>query len=196
MPGEAEYAGLAAQLSYELRTPVDVIAINAGGAHAARQALVADMIRGNDRLAGKQLVIWQFAARELSHGDWKLMELPTVAETKPPDHEVAQVGTIVTATISAKTAPPRPGSVPYRDAVIAIRLQKVQGENIANDLLVYTMGMRDNKLVDSPWQVGRTVKVRLTPWAEAEKQYGSYNRFELDDPDALFLDAYWGEVIQ
>ena len=35
-----------------------------------------EIAAGNDRLAGKRVVIWQFAARELAFGDWKISDLP------------------------------------------------------------------------------------------------------------------------
>ena len=69
-------AGLAEQLSYHLQQPVDKIALDAGGSHASRQALARELAAGNDRLAGKKVVIYQFAMRELAFGDWKLIPLP------------------------------------------------------------------------------------------------------------------------
>ena len=47
------------------------MAINDNGSYATRLALAGDMARGGDRIAGKRLVIYQFAARELAHGDWR-----------------------------------------------------------------------------------------------------------------------------
>jgi hypothetical protein len=69
-------AGLAERLSALLGRPVDRIAVNAGGAHASRQALARDLAAGRDRLAGKRLVVYQFAARELAVGDWRRIDLP------------------------------------------------------------------------------------------------------------------------
>ena len=74
--GWGEGAGLAEQLSFRLGAPIDKLAVNAGGAFGARQRLVAELAEGRDRLAGKRLVIWQFAQRELAVGDWKLLPLP------------------------------------------------------------------------------------------------------------------------
>lgn len=73
-------AGLAEQLSFELGRPVDRIAINAGGSWSSRQALAraAGTSSGMDRLAGKRVVVYQFATRELSNGDWKLLDIPAV----------------------------------------------------------------------------------------------------------------------
>ena len=66
---------LAEQLAVSLRRPVDKIAVNAGGAYGARERLVSELAAGHDRLAGKKIVIWQFAQRELAVGDWKLLPL-------------------------------------------------------------------------------------------------------------------------
>ncbi len=64
-------AGLAEQLAFELGEPVDRLARDAGGAWNSRQKLADDP----GRLAGKRLVIYQFAVRELAVGDWKMIEL-------------------------------------------------------------------------------------------------------------------------
>jgi hypothetical protein len=64
-------AGFAEHLSRRLGRPVDRIAVNAGGAHASRQALARQLAAGEDRLAGKRLVIYELAARELAAGDWR-----------------------------------------------------------------------------------------------------------------------------
>jgi alginate O-acetyltransferase complex protein AlgJ len=69
-------AGLPAQLALALQRPLDVIAQNDSGAFVTRQALARELAAGDDRLAGKRVVIWEFAARELSAGDWKRIELP------------------------------------------------------------------------------------------------------------------------
>lgn len=76
--GWGESAGLAEQLSFELKRPVDSIINNAGGSHVTRERLSNELRRGKDRLRGKRLVIWQFAMRDLLIGDWKLLELPKV----------------------------------------------------------------------------------------------------------------------
>lgn len=76
-------AGLGAQLALALQRPVDVIAQNDSGAFATRQALSRELAAGEDRLAGKRVVIWEFAARELSVGNWKPLTYPT-PPPKPP----------------------------------------------------------------------------------------------------------------
>jgi hypothetical protein len=68
--GWGESAGFVEHLSFALGRPVDRIVQNDEGAHATR-ALLAEA--GATRLAGKRVVIWQFATRELAFGDWKMI---------------------------------------------------------------------------------------------------------------------------
>ena len=74
--GWGEAAGLVEQLSYMLQRPIDRIVQNDEGAHATRGLLRHALASGSDRLAGKRVVIWQFAARELAFGDWRVIRLP------------------------------------------------------------------------------------------------------------------------
>jgi len=64
-------AGLAEQLSYALGRPVDRLVQNDEASFATRAMLQRDP----SRLDGKRVVIYQFAARELSFGDWRLLPL-------------------------------------------------------------------------------------------------------------------------
>lgn len=76
--GWGGHGGLAAWLSLLLQQPVDAITQNGDGAHATRLRLIQALQRGEDRLAGKEVVVFTFAARELSLGDWKPeLALPT-----------------------------------------------------------------------------------------------------------------------
>ena len=68
-------SGLAEQLSFYLQRPVDKIALNAGGALAARRALRRHWASSSGRLESKRVVIYQFAVRELKQGDWSLVGL-------------------------------------------------------------------------------------------------------------------------
>jgi alginate O-acetyltransferase complex protein AlgJ len=76
-------AGLAPRLSLALRRPLDVIAQNDAGAHATRQLLARELAAGEDRLATKRVVIWEFASRELGVGDWRPIDWD--AATKAAD---------------------------------------------------------------------------------------------------------------
>jgi hypothetical protein len=74
--GWGEAAGLAEQISYLLQRPVDRIVQNDQGAHATRALLAREAQGQDDRLSGKRVVIWQFAARELAFGDWRVLPIP------------------------------------------------------------------------------------------------------------------------
>ncbi len=71
-------AGFVEHLSYALRRPVDRLVQNDQAAFATRELLQ----RSPDRLQGKRVVIYQFAARELAFGDWKVLPLPTRATNR------------------------------------------------------------------------------------------------------------------
>ncbi len=73
--GWGDTAGFAEQVSHALRRPVDRIVQNADGAFATRAMLQRDLAGGVDRLAGKRVVVYQFSARELAVGDWRLIDL-------------------------------------------------------------------------------------------------------------------------
>ena len=117
---------------------------------------------------------------------------PTQPAVKP-----AEEGLIVTGRIASRASTPKPGSVPYKDCLIALQLTdlKVTGGAIkGNNIVVYVWGMRDNKLVDDAFNVGSVVRFKLVPWAAVDSKYGGYNRQELASDDALSWEAYWGEI--
>ena len=71
--GWGDGAGLAEALAYHLRRPIDRLALNNAGASLGRERLAEELDAGRDRLAGKKIVVWEFAARELAIGDWRLI---------------------------------------------------------------------------------------------------------------------------
>jgi alginate O-acetyltransferase complex protein AlgJ len=80
-------AGLGEQVAYFLGGPVDRIAQNAGGAYTTRQELARQLAADPERLDRVRVVVYQFAERELSFGDWKAIELPETTKqisTPPP----------------------------------------------------------------------------------------------------------------
>jgi len=68
--GWGDSAGFVEHLSFALQRPLDRIVQNADGAYATRELLERE---ADTRLPGKRVVIWQFAARELAFGDWKVI---------------------------------------------------------------------------------------------------------------------------
>lgn len=195
--GWGEGAGLVEQLSAELGRPMDRIVRNAGGAHATRQQLSRELRRGDDRLAGKRLVIYQFATRELSGGDWKLLDL-TLGKTAARVPTVPSGKIVVRGTVAAVAPVPKPGTVTYRECITAVHLTGVEataGQLDVDEILVFVWGMRDNRWTPAArYRKGQTLTLRLVPWRDVEPKLGRYNRIELDDDDALLLDTFWGET--
>ncbi|HEX7449795.1 MAG TPA: hypothetical protein VF306_19705, partial [Pirellulales bacterium] len=184
------------------------ISQNDAGAYATRQTLAGELARGDDRLSGKRLVIWEFAARELAAGDWKTIPLGDPAPAKGSSDDQSSASSpsstaegqmVVMGTIEAAAGVPRPGSVPYRDAVMAVHLsgvEAVQGAAPSEEIVVYLLGMRDNRWTPAArYQPGERVTLILQPWDRARAKYGSLNRIELDDPDFKLIDLplFWGE---
>jgi alginate O-acetyltransferase complex protein AlgJ len=203
--GWGEAAGLAEQLSFALGRPVDRIARNAGGAYAARADLAREVAReseaGGDRLAGVRVVVWQFASRELAQGDWK--EIPLAAApargAAAPRAAGAEGASVVVGTLAARAEAPRPGSVPYRDALIGLHLRGVatrSGAPAPPEIVAFVFGMRDDVWTDAARLApGARVALRIEPWdgEDVQQRVGSLNRVELDDLELLELPAFFGE---
>ncbi len=192
--GWGESAGLVEQLAYFLRRPVDRLVRNDRGARATREMLARELARGNDRLAGKRVVVWQFAARELAVGDWPAIPLELGA---PPGVEflVPEPGRTLTVTGTVReVAPvPRPGTVPYRDHVTAVHLVDLPEDNQA---VVYMSGMEDNRWTRAArLRPGEEITVRLRAWDEVADRYGAINRSELDDFELQLQEPCWGEWV-
>lgn len=198
--GWGERSGLGEQLSYFLDRPVDVLLQNDAGAFASRELLAAEMARGRDRLAGKKVVIWEFASRELSSGDWKTigLELRHVSESSfyvPAKGEKKKVQGI----LAAISRSPLPGSVPYKDNIITLHLTDIRDLNTGEQYgqaLVYGWGMRDNTLTAlAGFRVGEQVELELVDWEDVQNQYSSYRRSTLDDEMIELEIPLWGEPL-
>jgi hypothetical protein len=194
-------AGFAEQFSYYLSRPVDAIRRNDDGAFATRQMLADDLARGIDRLAGKKLVIWQFAARELSVGDWKPIEIklnerPVARMILPPPGETWTI----TGVVVSQGIAPRPGNIAYRDHVLAVHLTgvDVEGKGIAGaQAVVYLRSMIDGKLTDAATlQVGQRVRLKARDWSEVARLFQTINRSDLPDPDLRTQPPCWGELLR
>ncbi|MHB0999231.1 MAG: alginate O-acetyltransferase AlgX-related protein [Armatimonadota bacterium] len=69
---QAQGAGLADHLAVNLGFPVDVVAVRGSGATPSR----INLLRRNDNLKGKRLVVWCFSIREFTEGQgWRKVPL-------------------------------------------------------------------------------------------------------------------------
>ncbi|MCU0871903.1 MAG: hypothetical protein MUE50_06115 [Pirellulaceae bacterium] len=194
-------AGLAEQLSCALNRLVDTILRNDDGAYATRETLSRELAQGEDRLAGKKVVVWQFAARELAVGDWKLLDMTLDRARRPADIPPPPAGgeLIVSGTIAAKSAAPRAGRMPYADHIFTVDLTDLEvhsGTLTEAKIAVYLFSMRNQQ--NTPpfaWPIGRQVKLKIHPWKPGFfRRYGRINRTETDDIE--LQRPWWGEVLE
>jgi alginate O-acetyltransferase complex protein AlgJ len=193
-------AGLAEQLDFALHRPVDTILRNDEGAYATREMLRRELAQGEDRLAGKKVVVWQFAARELAVGDWKLLDMTLKQPSKMADGTAPAGGElIVSGTVAAKSAAPRAGQMPYAHHIFTLDLTDLQvhsGTLTEPKIAVYLFSMRNQQNTPAfSWPAGTRVKLRLQPWRpDYFRKYGRINRTETND--IQLKHPWWGEVIQ
>lgn len=197
--GWGEAGGLVEHFSLALGLPVDALTRNDAGAYATREMLAKELQRGRDRLAGKQLVVWEFASRELAVGDWKLLPLALGEATATTLYTPAP-GTTVTVrgVVRAVSPAPRPGAVPYKDHIVMLHLADLESADdpavAGGEAVVFVWSLRDNVLTPAArYRPGDTVTLRLRRWADLDGKYEAINRSELDDETLLFAEPNWGE---
>ncbi len=158
------------------------------------------MANGEARLAGKKVVVWQFAAPELVVGDWTLRDM-ALKQSRTPVNDLPPVGheLIVSGTIGAKSAAPRAGQMPYAHHIFTLDLTDLQvhgGTLTEPKIAVYLFSMRNHRNTPAfTWPVGKRVKLKLQPWrTDFFRRYGRINRTETDDIE--LTRPWWGEVIE
>ena len=174
--------------------------MNDNGAFATRRRLARELARGRDRLAGKQVVVWQFAMRELSEGDWKLVDMTLGSPAVSGSSCRSRVMPIdVRGAIAAVSAVPRPGSVPYKDHVMAMHLVDLQSDDAAvrgGQAMVYLMSMTNNVWTAAAGlRVGDEVELSCARGPTSRDDEG-INRSELDDPNLQLQQPVLGEVVR
>ncbi len=195
--GWGESAGLIEQLSFELMRPLDRIVQNDNGSYATRAILARELARGRDRLAGKRVVVYQFACRELAEGDWKITDLAAGAPA-PATFVTPEPGTsmVVHGIVRSVSRAPRPGTVPYKDHIISLHLVDIENEDgsvLNGQALVYTWSMTNNiRTRAARFRPDDTVTLRLRPWSDVP-EYEGINRSEPADEELLFQEPCWGE---
>ena len=181
-------AGFAEALSIELRAPVDRIARNSDGAFASRQ----ELLRDPHRLANKAVVVWQFAMRELSFGDWKVLPL-IPADSSPRPRPGAKTGELE-GTIVRVAPIPSLNRTPYREAIREVLLENVRSSSGLVPERVVLLGYAIQDHLPSgmaSWEPGDQVRVRFVSWDSVVKISGRLHRFALPDPDLELLQVPW-----
>ncbi len=199
--GWGTQAGLAERISHWLGAPVDRLSRNDAGALEARRMLAAEAARDPAWLAGKDVLVWQLALREVVGGDWAPVELAGATAGGAGRFLVVPPGAPVEVTaIVADLGPlPRPAETPYRDYLTAVRLSGLRSEDGApldSEALAYVFTMRDHQLLSAAsLQVGDRVRVRLADYGERAAQLDPLNRGELDDAELMLETPNFAEWI-
>jgi alginate O-acetyltransferase complex protein AlgJ len=181
-------SGLPEHLSLSMGRPIDLLAINSGGANTCRLTLA----RNSNRLNGKKLLIYEFAARDLTESGWQHIRLkaPTKLDAQATTSDIQSFRTI-SGTIHQITKSPMPGTTPYNDVLVAIHLTATSDRK---ECLVFLWGMKGGKLTSvSQLAQGSPVSLHVSPWADVESKYGSINRIEPEGDAATVSDIYWSE---
>jgi alginate O-acetyltransferase complex protein AlgJ len=202
--GWGEAGGFAEQLSYELNRPVDAIIRNDNGAYATREMLSQELASGNDRLAGKKVVIWEFAVRELAVGDWRIKSTPMKLGQSIESHflQVKEGSShVVSGVVQEISSAPIPGTVPYRDHIIYIHLRDIESHDgvdlYSNQALVAMYSMRDQLWTKAArFRAGQKIQLRLRNYGEINHLYNveRINSSMLDSENA-FETPCWGEEL-
>jgi len=198
--GWGEGGGLAEQLAWELQRPVERLVRNDAGAHATRDMLARDLARGRDRLKGKKVVVWQFAARELSQGNWKVIELagPDDVPDAGSGPSLPAEGLPVKGMVSAVSERPEKDAS-YKDFVMKLYVTDIRdgtGQPVGEgDGVVHVLSMKDRKFLPmAAVREGARVAMRLWAWHDVEEKYGSLKTGSLDDIMLeIEKELYWGE---
>ncbi|WP_420573930.1 alginate O-acetyltransferase AlgX-related protein [Kordia sp.] len=190
-------AGLSEHISMYMQKPVDRIQMNDAGAYVTRLSLSNELKRGKDRLEGKKVVVWEFAARELCFGDWKIVPMQLnedyVSEFFVPEEKTSVT---VTGIVSETSNVPIPNTVPYKDHVVSVHLTAMKDIGTGKELgesVVYLSSMKDNVWTAAArLRNGQKVTITLHDWNTFSDRYGAMNRSELQDDELSFADPCWG----
>ncbi|MCP5488714.1 MAG: hypothetical protein H7A43_08690 [Verrucomicrobia bacterium] len=197
--GWGESGGWVEHLARNLGRPVDRLVRNDAGAYATRQLLARELARGRDRLAGKKVVVYQFATRELALGDWKVLPLE-LGEALPSEFLRLSPGeqVEVSGIVREVSRVPRPGAVPYRDHVVSVHLvdlQRADDEENLGEAVVFLQSMADNHWTAAArLRPGDQVALQLRSWEEMAETMEGINRSELDALDLQLEEPVWGEL--
>jgi alginate O-acetyltransferase complex protein AlgJ len=168
--GWGEAAGLAPTLARHLNRDVDSIVINGNGATGTRRELA----RRPGGPVGKRVVIWEFAARDLTEASWEPvpMPAPTAAPSKPA--ETARGKAIVLdVTIEKISNVPQPYSVPYPDCLTYFLMhvdRVVEGKYTDDRVLAVMWAMKKNVwLPPAKYTPGRKMRIKIIPLGQADE---------------------------
>jgi len=194
------HAGLGERLSFHLQTPVETIIRNDGGAVATRMELAHRLAANPGFLNGARYLIWEFTERELSFGDWRLIDLGSTSG--PRDTGVDTFIRLdpgekihITGIIKAMGEPPDPAEAAYPDYIIALHIAGIESGDPSRgtDALVFLPAMKDYEILKGgTHRIGQHISLTIQPWTDVSDDFGSIARGEIFDRDLLSREPCWG----
>ncbi len=184
--GWGQDAGFAEHLAAQLGRPVDAILRNGDGESATRGLLARELASGKDRLVGKQVVVWEFSATQITEGRW--LDFDYDLGTPQPsdglyldlaDEESRQV----TATITEMGIVPHPSATVYKEYVgyfVLDDMTTLAGPALSGrKSLVYGLVMKDHVWTAAAnLRPGQRIRADLRSWSSAEEEFGRHQRCE------------------
>lgn len=177
--GYGDGAGFAEALMAHLGAPVLSIRINAGGALQTRAALASQP----ELLDNIDAVVWEFTARELSFGDWRVVPLPEGAVQADKRWLAAGPGEVLVQGRVLAVAPAAdPATAPYPDEVVAIRVKLEPPHGSATEAWLYAWGSLDRVAGNAARLApDDAVTLRAIDWGAAPPRAHSASRSELSE---------------
>jgi len=187
-------AGFAEQLSRFLGFDVDRLSRNDAGARSAREMVTAEAAKNPDWLAGKKVIVWPLAMREVATGDWAAIDWPEAQAAGEFVVVAPGESKDITATVAAVGPLPRQGDTPYADYLTAVHLTGIDGTGA--QAVVYVRTMQDRQLLPAEaLRPGTKVRARLASYGERAEELDSLNRGELEDVALLVETLNFAEWI-
>jgi hypothetical protein len=175
-----DHGGFSEHLALHLGIPIDVIAINNGGASISRESLA----RRPNALVGKKLVIWQFATRDLVNpeSNWNIVKI-----SPPSKKEIKHINQNVAKAIKH----PKDAEKERSEEELAVEDASAdktltQGENKPEEQkLAITAEVIKVSMVPDPDQVAYTECLTYIKYRVITVEHGEYKNQEL-------LAVFWG----
>ncbi len=191
-------AGFAEHLSLALGLPIDVVAINGGGADGARAEIAGP--GGLERLERARVVVYEFADRDLTTENWKVIPIPpaparnaAVAESGPPSAAPPGEPIVLRVRVLEVSPVPAPYSAPYEDCLSTTRLEVLAVESgrwSDRFAIAVFFAMKGNEwLAPASFEPDTLLRVRLVPFREAGPEVRAIRR--VDDLDDLERIPYY-----
>ena len=202
-------AGFANQLAVLLNQPLDVVAVNGGGATPARREFAR---RFDDEVRAKKLVIWVIACRDLllspsaareANVTWERVEFnpktsdgsaPVVDTSTTPDTKI-----VIEAKLVEKSKLQDVGGTPYTHALHTANyeMQKVVSGNFASTdwlALQWTFKNKESQPAASA-APGKTYRLTLIPESAAPPEAKGVNTSD-DFTDRFTAERFFVEQIE